>query len=711
MAKRVRFTDSVNFQPVFDEKVKDFMHTPGRQLSALRIRVAATHAGKITRNNGFYLPHKMKEGAASFTSQYPKPIQVHHDDRTDPVGRVVDARYVDMSRGVLDHFKDAKQFTEDDGLATFCDGKLSREETVEFARDFLINDDSLVDDPDYQGLGYIELTADITDPDAIQKVLDKRYLTGSIGASTDSAVCSVCKQDWAGEDGICEHRPGKTYDGKKCVLIAGNLEYEEYSFVNSPADTHSTVIAIDSEGGVHDTVTSEDHFCKSRDVSLEILDSVQDDHIEQDSKQEEINMLELKAKKQEEQPAPPADEVKKDLQPEDATPPAESGDVPPADADAPEEDGDIEDKKKMKKKKKTKCEKEEGDDEEDVKDEDKDEEDETDDVEDAVKTFFGEQYEEIVGDDDAGRHYAEMIHCGLTDEDSGLSDDERTELSDKKLSSGERKKMAKSTFCKPGERKYPVPDCGHAKSAMAYAKKNNESSSVVACIRRKAKRLGCPFGDEQQQDGVQYTSGQFDHLTDSELIELLVDVRLAADERELDCPIVHEEMVKLQERVGALQQEVKFLLEDADVLNSQLADLVEKNRQMKLAKVEDLNKLSGLQALPEEKLTELKDAKSEDLDEILKDLAAKVDIAQIADKINSGLSNDPQGTVDNPVVTVDKQEASKEQKLPDTETLKQIWTNYVTLKFQNGVAAERYLADLQARGILPKEGFQIEDKS
>ena len=127
--------------------------------------------------------------------------------------------------------------------------------------------DSLIDDDEYIGLGFIQLVANITDLDAIQKLLDGRYLTGSVGATTDRAVCSICRQDWT-EDGACEHKPGAIYDESKCFLIMGNLDYEEYSFVNRPADRHSKVLEL-HYNGVRDSIEiASDHSGRICEVRL-----------------------------------------------------------------------------------------------------------------------------------------------------------------------------------------------------------------------------------------------------------------------------------------------------------------------------------------------------------------------------------------------------------------------------------------------------------
>ncbi len=249
------------------------------QSRGLLVRIAATHSGLITRNNGFYLPDKMRAGAGTWTEIYPKPIQVHHEDKVDPIGRVISARYVDTVSVVADRFHNSvlhDSMGRDIGIADakfwqdFTDSKVSFMRKV----DMIQMMDSILDDPHYTGTGYIELTADITDPDAIQKIVDGRYLTGSVGANTDKAVCSICKTDWL-EDGQCDHRPGRDYEGKRMFIVAGNIAYDEYSFVNRPADRHSGVLEINS-GNIRNSVESEARDSARYQSEIRLNDKLED---------------------------------------------------------------------------------------------------------------------------------------------------------------------------------------------------------------------------------------------------------------------------------------------------------------------------------------------------------------------------------------------------------------------------------------------------
>lgn len=87
------------------------------------------------------------------------------------------------------------------------------------------------------------------------------------------------------------------------------------------------------------------------------------------------------------------------------------------------------------------------------------------------------------------------------------------EVMGKKLTTKQRKKMKKSTFCGPG-RSFPVNDCEHVRVAKAYLGRSNFSVStkkkIAACINRKAKQLGCTVTKKAKA----YTEYNYDRLSD-----------------------------------------------------------------------------------------------------------------------------------------------------------------------------------------------------
>ncbi len=209
--KNLNFQDSIVVEQSIPEGYKA---DAGEMLrrdrgTKLRVEIDATHSGVLT-NMRVYPGKFVKDGYKSFiskdrggTSEYDKPILRHHDDLSDPIGRVVDARYTPLKYG------------------------------EQFEYDYLTPDNI-----GSKGSGVVTITALITDPDAISKILDSRYYSVSAGHSSPIYLCSNCG------DSImeCEHLPGRKYngdgeegEGKLCYIITGPMTYNETSFVNVPA--------------------------------------------------------------------------------------------------------------------------------------------------------------------------------------------------------------------------------------------------------------------------------------------------------------------------------------------------------------------------------------------------------------------------------------------------------------------------------------------
>lgn len=698
MPNYLRFHDAVDLKvaEVSKETRDYFSANTGTQL--LRVRIAATHSGKITRNNGFYLPHKMRDGATSFTAQYPKPIQIHHDSYQDPIGRVLSAHYVDTSGG----FRKTIQNKINDSvvpislLDAFIEGKLSPSDAIKVANKYFIQDLAVSEDPDYEGLGYVELIAGITEPDAIQKILDGRYLTGSVGASTNSAVCSItkCRKDWASGN-MCEHKPGKIYDGERCVLIAGDLFYDEYSFVNKPADRHSKVIEI-NVNGVRDFVHIPDQE----------WDGVPEIRLT-DSPREEPRMLfkqamDIVAGNEAFAKVPDfQDHIKVVVDTENELTPenfveklaaylkAKGFEVATSEA-KPAEPG------------------KDGAQEEQAP------------ASDPVRVALGDEYDDIVGDDAWGKQYAQMLADALTGVMKGENEEDLAPLmKDAKLDAASRKKLSSSTFCGPN-RSYPVPDCAHAKSAMAYAKKYNESSSVMACIMRKASRLGCPFSggkkDSVQEELPVYDVAYFDAYSDEHIRQLDAALRLVIKERALTCgceqtkkeeldALVLEahkkveddykkKVVDLESRLESARKESKYLHEDISNLIDSSTKMTVEMRGLYASRIKDYRVLANdsvSDALEEKSTDELK--------QILATLGTKVDIPKIADTLNSGLTKKSVGTVTNPTIVQDN---IKRNITVDKKTIEDIKLQTWKIRRVYGKeASDKYIEDCKSNGLLP----------
>lgn len=189
----------------------------------LYVKAVATHADKII-NGRIYVRDRVAAGSQTFIKPFPKPVSKQHSD-ADPIGRVIEQKFIDTIDLLGPKFYSFKQLTS----------KVHRDKYIDFLADnVLFKDNNL-------GTGYIELGMDITDKEAIEKVMDERYLTMSIEFDTDHYYCSACYADWkAGE--VCEHRPGQVVEERPVFNITDKLIYKGIDFVNKPADDGSIVI-------------------------------------------------------------------------------------------------------------------------------------------------------------------------------------------------------------------------------------------------------------------------------------------------------------------------------------------------------------------------------------------------------------------------------------------------------------------------------------
>ena len=123
-------------------------------------------------------------------------------------------------------------------------------------------------DKEEDGSPFVRLQIAITDPVAAQKVLDKRYLTGSVGGRAGKALCSISGEDLASESDngrpkIPKYRRGQVYKGKLAYIDMQDISFKEYSFVNQPADGKSSVRSTSVVSDKDSTPSNEGWVAKS----------------------------------------------------------------------------------------------------------------------------------------------------------------------------------------------------------------------------------------------------------------------------------------------------------------------------------------------------------------------------------------------------------------------------------------------------------------
>jgi hypothetical protein len=327
-------------------------------------------------------------------------------------------------------------------------------------------------------------------------------------------------------------------------------------------------------------------------------------------------------------------------------------------------------------------------------------------VKDEVKEFFGSEYEVLVGDDTWGRDYVEMIfsvYQELKDSDPIMA---KTIL-DAKLSAETRKGMSGSSFCGP-DRSFPVPDCSHVTAARRLVgryKGPGDKEAILACVNRKAKKMGCDASksDAKDKDLGEYTTDDFDRLSDvqwqnlSNAVESERDIcRHAECQQSLDS--IKNELIKrdatitelkkeLQDRAVDTTIEIKTLQTDNTSMLDRLTSLQDSINRQNIQYLHLLKSLSGQQVTPEIIATELHDKTTEFVSNLIRETESNVDFKKINDILNTGLARNPKENIVDP--TLQQQEVKPGKQIED-ESIDSITLQRMTRQYQ--ILAKRSIA-------------------
>jgi hypothetical protein len=199
-----------------------------RNRQELLVTIAASHYGMLNNNAVVYRHDTVKNNIGTFIHPSPKPIIENHRPRTSKkFGSIIAVDYK-----MTDFYNELGKEWELEGLTT--------EEYLNLVNDVIIpyqKKNKL-----YDGLGFCETVGVINDKDGIKRIIDKEYLTVSIGADPKRLICSNCLQDQV-ED-ICDHFSSRRASG--IYMLAEELEYEELSLLNNKkaADPHGKITKI-----------------------------------------------------------------------------------------------------------------------------------------------------------------------------------------------------------------------------------------------------------------------------------------------------------------------------------------------------------------------------------------------------------------------------------------------------------------------------------
>ncbi len=200
----------------------------------LILSIPASHALRATGNLVTYLPNFMRQSASTYYKPHPAPFLREHytggngffagSPPADPIGRVRMAVFEDYHN------------------LPFLGGR--RPSMMDFQEVFKLYQELLkegrIHDQSFAGVGHLRLTAEVTDPEAIEKFLDERYMTVSISLLPEKAFNGWTGKEW--HPGCCdeedeEPHPREMRDGVRGTLLAGPGQYKELSTASVPGDS------------------------------------------------------------------------------------------------------------------------------------------------------------------------------------------------------------------------------------------------------------------------------------------------------------------------------------------------------------------------------------------------------------------------------------------------------------------------------------------
>jgi len=635
----------------------------------LRVTLEATHSGMINKNNRLYVPILMKEGVKTWTTKRNKPAKIlkHHDALSDPIGVVRDAKYIDT---VPPETKD------DPDVQILLDKSAELEDQVE-AINRLVKSGK-VNKPDWRGLGYTQLQADIYDEDAIEKILDGRLDSVSTSFRPKRAICTVCKQDVMQTFFGCGHTPGQLYDPpdadeedrKKnnkifCMWIPDEHNNQECSFVTFDADP-ITSVTVEEDG-----------------VPVELPDGLCDCEADDTCCSYKMTFSDSAKPKKPAEPKPETITLSEDEQKvfdivKEYRPEAKEEDLKALAKKifALRKDGKYPDQEKAE-------------------------------LDDKTAILYALEDIETEGQEVDGEAVAEDMKTELKKmlEEKLITQEEYDEA-DAKLSTKARKKLSGSTFCGPN-RSFPVPDCAHvvaARRLIGRYKGPGNKSSILACVARKAKALGCPSGKPKKKDKEDYvlpSCADLDLIENQDLKAFYGLVETKMKERELldssceSCAELTDKLdkeeanhAKTQTVIDVLRDELRFHQKDYEQQVDEYIKLGSDLEAMKITYLGTLAVLSGKY----KNLDEAEEAiRGDNLDEQWTVITSDFDIEKARGRLNDGMARNPNDTVDNPGVGTDGDNTQKPQ-----------------LSVQGYVAAQRIV------GLLKKkkepEAHQLFDK-
>lgn len=208
-----------------------------------------THGMRPTQNNLIYMPSDLKDAIPTLTNPYNIPIKPMHKEVAVVDGKKIENREVGaVGRAIGGTWVDNPKAAYNVSSVMIKDGLLLKAPDVAMAPYMKkLAKSGMMTDEDFEGLGWVLVKGLVTDPEAVEKTLDGRYLTVSVEMTPNDLYDSISGRSYKTDE--MEWDIGDDIDGMKAYGVPSGLRYRGYAYVTHPADVHARVMNYKEVGG------------------------------------------------------------------------------------------------------------------------------------------------------------------------------------------------------------------------------------------------------------------------------------------------------------------------------------------------------------------------------------------------------------------------------------------------------------------------------
>jgi hypothetical protein len=195
------------------------------------------------------MPSDLKDAIPTLTSPYNIPIKPMHKEVAIVDGKKIENREVGaVGRAMGGTWVDNPKAAYNVSSTMIKDGLILKAPDVAMAPYMKkLAKSGMMTDEDFEGLGWVLVKGLVTDPEAVEKTLDGRYLTVSVEMTPNDLYDSISGKSYKTDE--MEWDIGDDIDGTKAYGVPSGLRYRGYAYVTHPADVHARVMNYKEVGG------------------------------------------------------------------------------------------------------------------------------------------------------------------------------------------------------------------------------------------------------------------------------------------------------------------------------------------------------------------------------------------------------------------------------------------------------------------------------